>query len=70
MADESMVKSATNWAALIAPLLTGLLIAVGVPIPGDALAPLIVSLGQSVVTLVARNRRKISSRTGWQWLAR
>jgi hypothetical protein len=54
--DTGFLAKSTNWVAVLAPLLTWWLTAIGVPIPGEALAALVV---QSAATLVSRNRKAI-----------
>lgn len=54
---KGKLRSVTNWVSVLVPVLTGILTLVGVPIPGDALAPLLVSVAQGIATLWARNRK-------------
>jgi len=63
MEEKSVLASATNWVSLFAPVLTAVFVAVGIPIPGDALAPVIVSVVQSAATWWARNRKNGGAKT-------
>lgn len=67
MKEESkpVTASITNVVSVLAPVLTALAVALGIPIPGDALAPVIVSVVQGILTLFARNRKNGGMRTRW-----
>lgn len=68
MDEKHTLRSVTNIVSILTPLITAALVAVGVPIPGDALAPVLVSVVQSIATWWARNRKGGGGTTAWRVL--